>query len=342
MVQTPAISDISREIIDESDVFIDVHKAIRRLQPAPRLRLSRSTAFTEDANGSRSEKASNGRAEGFGHDKNQRIIDSKPQQRKKSNSIDAASSPKATFLLRRTSGASNPIGRDFTRHSDSPEIREHLKHLGPSNLASRPRETRYNNVKIKRRPSGIVESPLKDIENVSSRPVVSPRVSASGGIGEGLLRSAGKDASDGVYAVQVGYGATDGNESAKSQDLNQSPSVGKSKLQRQVSEASARTIGSTRTTDTINSLPHIDHAATLPLTTRAARSGSITENFIETGGIRKVVLETNSSSGDEGVAIEEPSSSPEDSKAGKKKKRKKRKKASSSETEPLLDPEERH
>ena len=321
-----------------------MHKAIRRLQPAPRLRLSRSTAFTEDTNGSRSEKASNGRVEGSGHDINQQITDSKPQQRKKANSIDIASSPKATFLLRRTSGASNPVSWEFTRHSDSPEIREHLKHLGPSNLASRPRETRYNNVKIKRRPSGIVDSPLKDVQNIAHRPAIFHRASAGGGIGEGLLRSAGKDASDGVYAVQVGYGTTDGNDSAKSQNLSQSPSMGKSKLQRHASEVSGRTTGSIRTTDTINSLPHIDHAATMPHTNRAARSGSITENFIETGGIRKVVLETNGSSGDEGqagIATEEPSS-PEQSMAGKKRRRKKRQKASSSETEPLLNPGERH
>lgn len=32
---------IGEEIIDESDVFIDVHKAIRRMQPAPRFRVPR-------------------------------------------------------------------------------------------------------------------------------------------------------------------------------------------------------------------------------------------------------------------------------------------------------------
>ena len=33
------MSNISREIIDESDVYVDVHKAIRRLAPAPRTRV---------------------------------------------------------------------------------------------------------------------------------------------------------------------------------------------------------------------------------------------------------------------------------------------------------------
>jgi metal transporter CNNM len=38
---------IGEEIIDESDVFIDVHKAIRRMQPAPRFRVPRGEVVAQ-------------------------------------------------------------------------------------------------------------------------------------------------------------------------------------------------------------------------------------------------------------------------------------------------------
>jgi len=38
---------IGEEIIDESDVFIDVHKAIRRLQPAPRFRVPKADVVVQ-------------------------------------------------------------------------------------------------------------------------------------------------------------------------------------------------------------------------------------------------------------------------------------------------------
>lgn len=38
---------IGEEIIDESDVFIDVHRAIRRMQPAPRFRVPRGEVVAQ-------------------------------------------------------------------------------------------------------------------------------------------------------------------------------------------------------------------------------------------------------------------------------------------------------
>lgn len=113
-----------------------------------------------------------------------------------------ATSPKATFMRRSSSGMD---GRTNMRATTA-EMREHLKHLGPSNLASRPKTTRFNTVKIKpatnrspattgARNSSIHEEPYTDFP------------APQGGEGEGLLRSAGRDASDGVQALQQGYGS---------------------------------------------------------------------------------------------------------------------------------------
>ena len=55
-------------------------------------------------------------------------------------------SPKTTFLRRASSGMD---GNTIAVRGNMNDMREHLKHLGPSNLASRPKSTRYNTVKIK-------------------------------------------------------------------------------------------------------------------------------------------------------------------------------------------------
>merc|ERR1711939_605664 len=50
------------------------------------------------------------------------------------------------FLRRASSGMD---GNTIAVRGNMNDMREHLKHLGPSNLASRPKSTRYNTVKIK-------------------------------------------------------------------------------------------------------------------------------------------------------------------------------------------------
>lgn len=78
------------------------------------------------------------------------------------------------------------------------------KNLGPSNLASRPRTTRYNTVKIK--PGGVGSAHKHAQESPDEPRHASPSPAPQGGVGAGLLSSAGKDAKDGVIAVQAGYG----------------------------------------------------------------------------------------------------------------------------------------
>lgn len=307
------------------------------------MRLFKSAAFVEDTLAPQAEKESNGNTGSLGHENIHQQPDQRPQQPRKAGSIDLSGSPKMTFLMRQASGTSHPINMEIVRRGDTPEIREHLRHLGPSNLASRPRETRYNNVKIKRRLSAAVsDSPLKDIEIVSTPLFTSPRPSIDGSLGVGLVQSAGRDASDGVHAVQVGYGTIDRPDSGRSTDLSKTPSTATPKLKKQGSNESARTTGSTRTDDTVRSLPRIKHATTMPSSSRTARSGSITENIVETGGFRKTVLETTSSSSEDGqtattTTTEQDSAPSEQDMATKKQRRRKKKKAETAETEPLLE-----
>ena len=264
-----------------------------------------------------------------------------PPSRQKSNSLDLSGSPKATFLMRRTSGASNIMDRGFvSRRIDTPEIREHLKHLGPSNLASRPRTTRFNTVKIKSGVPKASDSPLKGVETAPQN-IISSQTTADGGVGEGLVQSAGKDAKDGVHALQVGYGTVERPLSSKGS--NKGVQVGGESLKGIVGHARRKDSNSSaETTSTIRSLPQQESRTTaLSHATRGARSGSITENVIETGGIKKVVLEPTSSSSDDGlngsVSQTAGNAALQDDKAGKKKRRKKRKKANHSESSPLLD-----
>jgi metal transporter CNNM len=191
------------------------------------------------------------------------------------------------------------------------DMREHLKHLGPSNLASRPKTTRYSTVKIK---SGHpVRSDSRTESTVLPDPIIEEPYhddpAPQGGEGEGLLKSAGKDASDGVQALQQGYGSfsqksqdsrsrlskneiyVDGEARKSTLSVNktrQSQSPEKRPLSRHDSNDSGRS------SDTLGSL----NGSSSRKKRGNARSGSITENIVEAGGIRKVVLETNSSSDD--------------------------------------------
>ena len=315
------------------------------MHPAPRTHVPKGAIVTDAAKDtSKAEEEVDGTRshDGPPHEALRRVATQEQLPRKKANSVDLSGSPKATFIMRRTSGASNLGDRGYvTRRVDTPEMREHLKHLGPSNLASRPRTTRYNTVKIKTGVFSTADSPLKDVKTPPKN-IVSGNTADEGGIGEGLIQAGGKDAKDGVHAVQVGYGSIEHPKSLENADssneatFDQRVSSKKPALEHTVSESSIRT------TSTIGSLPKSeDRNAGTAVVTRSARSGSITENVVETGGIKKVILETTSSSSEEGQNAEgrhaDENSVPQESRASKKKRRKKRKKAGQSESTPLLD-----
>jgi metal transporter CNNM len=213
------------------------------------------------------------------------------------------SSPKATFLRRSSSGGE---GNTVSVRGNVHDMREHLKHLGPSNLASRPKTTRYNTVKIK----GSTGKPLRSdsivTESIVEEPYLDNPTPLGGGEGAGLLKSAGQDAKDGVQAVQQGYGsfAQDGGSNLSyvlSVDgASKTPANGNSSpkspkpwgFERQPSQ------GSSKSDDTVGSLVSIGRT---PSTRKkgVARSGSITETHVDSGGVRKVVLEANGNSADE-------------------------------------------
>ncbi|KXT03857.1 hypothetical protein AC578_8956 [Pseudocercospora eumusae] len=126
---------IGEEIIDESDVFIDVHKAIRRMAPAPKTRFpSRTRDVVEEDDGKET-------------DENEPLIKKDTTESRKTSLANG----QATFLMRRRSSAASDSTRDRSVpvRKNTAEIREHLKHLGPSNAASKPKPTKFTSVKIK-------------------------------------------------------------------------------------------------------------------------------------------------------------------------------------------------
>jgi metal transporter CNNM len=299
------------------------------------------------------------------------------------------------FLVhRRSSGGHSGDGsraHTLALRGDDPEIRQHLKHLGPSNAANRPKTTRINTVKIK---PGVTTIPENATLHSHASLPPTPSHAPQGGIGEGLLDSAGLEASDGVHSVAVGYGTmTSDRMSWKSGRSGSKPAdddLGTSPKSHAGADENTKLLGQddatpkpnkiiidhrpsqddtpkakerTQSTSTIGSLRSKDNDPPPPIKKRhTARSGSISENIVDVNGVKKIVLETTSSSDSEDKAAmiaqtdgaqdqddapsETESHSTETGKgAGGKKKRKKRPKkkkngGSSSESQPLLGGEQ--
>lgn len=280
---------------------------------------------------------------------------------------------KPSFMLRRRSSGSK--GTMEPLRSDDPEVMQHLKHLGPSNAANRPKQTRINTVKIKPGQAPDIPNTIPEYSQPHEEGVLSQDSHApEGGIGEGLLSNAGREASDGVHSVAVGYGTMapsgdrmswkSGRSGLKTaEDDPTSPKGGshadeendylvvdnRSQDQKRGSEERSRSVS------TIASLRSAKSRSRSPPAKRhTARSGSISENVVDVNGIKKIVLETTSSSDSEGKALGRQADGGEDStrhseaesshaggKGASKKKRKKRgkkKKGSGGdgESQPLL------
>lgn len=282
---------IGEEIVDESDVFIDVHKAIRRTHLAPRSRIGKAAGVVEPK--------PNQPVTGD-------LIEIAEDQALDVSKLKRSSTAEGELLKvqagRRLSGNSVVVDGKPKQRANADDVKNHLMHLGPSNLASRPKNTRYASVKIK---PGLDSStpivPAINGRNVPQRRVSEAHSEYSIGIGEGLLKSAAKDASDGVAALRQDYGTTSqspderrpmsshkGVQAERSPLLaaSGSPNKGSSRPQAQTSESH----------DTVASLPTRQRSRSPFYSRGPARSGSITENIVDTNGIRKVVLETTSSS----------------------------------------------
>ncbi|CCU75063.1 hemolysin [Blumeria hordei DH14] len=304
---------IGEEIIDESDVYIDVHKAIRRLAPAPKARVQKTQTVvnldentenvSDDCLADLSENNIGGQIYFQGDPvPNDSITISAP----------LGTSPKTTFLRKSIGGIAGdgPI----TIRGNASDMRDQLKHLGPSNLASRPKTTRSNSrvgdlaIQNDSLPMGTNDNNLSEMRLSPSKPTTGnfsninadqqdfPNVTPRGE-GDAL-----------IPALQPGFGTFYQNNQFNSLpvheralatiypnvNLQEFKQISTNSLSGRASESSSASSENLITTQSRGSSPkrRIRHHK------RTARSGSITENIIEAGGIRKVILETNSSGED--------------------------------------------
>jgi metal transporter CNNM len=195
-------------------------------------------------------------------------------------------------------------------------MREQFKHLGPSNLASKPNPTKYQNVKIK---SGKTSEPKKDGADDAPREessVLNNLVSSGaigGGVGAGLLASAGMEASDGTHALQTAYGGTDSSSRNNSKDKSSGTAEGEDIFaegvpsdkapvakspghQRERSQASRAALTTAESRE--SSRPPSRGSAK---DTRTVRSGSMVETTVDRNGVKKMII--NISGSDDGEEI---------------------------------------
>lgn len=256
-----------------------------------------------------------------------------PASRK--SSFNETQQRETTFLMRRRSsgtegvapgGAVAPVALRGTQAN----MKEHLKHLGPSNAASRPKATKYTSVKIKPGvgtiPEGAaVNSPARS-EHFSPRRLPSgngrldgsPALKRSGGSKENVITQNRDYGTLGGHPpihiedeseVQVGLPTTaaEASEQARkntsSRPLSSNGDKNRSKSPQLLSVRSPRpqsSNGKTHSSDSTSTIGSLrDEGRTKSKSRRTARSGSITENLVHVGGMKKVVLETHSSSDSE-------------------------------------------
>ena len=139
-----------------------MHKAIRRMTPAPRARVPKGEVFTDNSRPSE-RKLDAGTA------------NNDDAEHRKMSAAELSTSPKvATFMMRRRSsgnqGTIEQVNGPMALRSDDPEIKKHLKHLGPSNAATKPKSTHIKSVKIKPGiPNTIPENANRPHEVVSAQ-----------------------------------------------------------------------------------------------------------------------------------------------------------------------------
>jgi metal transporter CNNM len=294
---------IGEEIVDESDIFVDVHKAIRRAIPAPRMRVAKGHIVENNKE--------------LAPPPNGNLVDIDEHETLSPRDIQRVKADgnalRRSVSEQRRRSSTNSKGEEIKplRKTTTDELKEHLKHLGPSNLASRPKTTRFASVKIKpgsvsdaSKPAPRADGPIRRISESAS--------DYQGGIGEGLLSSGGKQASDAVQAaLQVGYGTMTASPTEHRGASNeQRPASSHKAVQTKNGEAETSSDQhlappsperpkpkKSDSSSTIGSLPDRPRSRSPYYKSRGpARSGSITENIIDQNGFRKVVLETTSSS----------------------------------------------
>lgn len=216
------------------------------------------------------------------------------------------------------------------------DIKQHLKHLGPSNPATNPNKTRSTTVKIK---PGSGAQPAHARSGSATEPATEDVPTEEGDETTSLLKPqiTGKD---GVQALRQSYGSTSpgitvqvvppsidipADSGSEGVDKSTQTPIEPSFLDQEAEEPSQPHLWQSRgqpspplprqprSSSSAESGAGEENTRTdtiLSLGRPYVRSGSITENIVESRGVRKVVLETTSSAEDE-EAVGQGSSSPE-------------------------------
>ena len=182
-------------------------------------------------------------------------------------------------------------------------MKEQFK-LGPSNLASKPRQTRYSNFKIKPGVApGSDPRPLRQTKSYYDKrsPTASPQTpKMAGSAGETQLASAGKEASDAVREVRQGYGTMDRPWAGERRNTDKGDTY---QFTNQDEGNDGEDLGKNNSDDNLLRPSRSEHGAKSPTSLSQspnqqhhARSGSILEQTVDAGGIKKIVLEPNTDS----------------------------------------------
>lgn len=163
------------------------------------------------------------------------------------------SSRETTFLMRRRSsaGSNKAPGKPMAIRSNTADLRQHLRHLGPSNVASRPKATKFSAVKIKPGVGTIPEGAPRPASiagteaNVPDTPHSQTNGHSTGE--EGILDAAGKSAKDGTLAVAQNYGTIganinrqEGQENSREEDNVIEEDTSKNMSAREASELASK------------------------------------------------------------------------------------------------------
>ena len=308
-----------REIIDESDVFVDVHKAIRRMAPAPKSRVPKGVVHEDSTHQPLPE---DGLSENGGD---------RTSVENRRSSVEV---PPPRFQMRVQNPSKDSDDHLVTRVGTTDEIREQLKHLGPSNLASRPRQTRYQSVKIKRGRGSPSRSSYTDMDSShsASLPVTPHPASTSAllqsndGKKDTKMDSPALSANTDMDSPQTaplskhiasttpllpppaqddnnnnGYGSMQNGANRPAAKSNPPP-LAIPPVVNEEDDSSRSGKSSSRGHATSKSI-ELKHDDISQLASTPARSGAITEHVVDVNGVRKVVLHANSSSSSDSEVI---------------------------------------
>lgn len=145
-----------REIVDESDVYVDVHKAIRRLTPAPRAKKNQNEAATAATAAAIAAKKPSAGGDGSllvdiaEHPDGRAVTVGSLGAQSDTGGTEDRHTKTAIFMKRRSSAGPDgkPESGTVPVKASLNEMRQQLR-LGPANRAAKPRNTRTNVFKIK-------------------------------------------------------------------------------------------------------------------------------------------------------------------------------------------------